>query len=82
MSADENTPSAAARKAEDDAFWAGVGDVLVTGLKLKKIMVKRGLRRCQCKCPRCGGMIQAGLVGPKNHLRMACEGQCGMNLME
>lgn len=54
----------------------------VTGMKLKKIMLNRGLRRCGLACPRCGKMIKAGLVGPKNHLRMACEGECGMNMME
>lgn len=82
MSAKENMPSAPERKAENDAFWAGVGDVLATGVKLKTIMLKRGLRRCRCECPRCGKTIQAGLAGPRNHLRMACEGQCGMNMME
>jgi hypothetical protein len=59
-----------------------IAQTFETGLKLKRIMLKRGLRRCRCECPRCGGMIQAGLVGPKKHLRMACEGQCGMNMME
>lgn len=77
-----STQTAAERKAENDAFWEGVGDVFATGLKLKKIMLDRGLRRCRCACPRCGGWIQAGLVGRKNHLRMACEGRCGMNMME
>ncbi|MBN9067068.1 MAG: hypothetical protein J0H60_11580 [Rhizobiales bacterium] len=55
---------------------------LTTGLKLKKIMLKKGIDRCRCECPRCGGTIYAGLVGHKNHLRMACEGKCGMNMME
>lgn len=82
MNAKENMPSAAERKAENDAFWAKAYEAVETGLKLKKIMVKRGLRRCRCECPRCGKTIQAALAGPRNHLRMACEGQCGMNMME
>lgn len=75
-------PTAAERKAEDDAFWSCAGEVLTTGLKLKTIMAKKGIRRCRCVCPRCGKMIWAAVAGPKNYLRMACEGQCGMNMME
>jgi hypothetical protein len=64
------------------AFQESVGETFVTGMKLKKIMLKRGITRCRCACPRCDGTIRAGLVGRKNHLRMACDGRCGMNMME
>lgn len=67
----------------DDAdFWEIAGLAIETGLKLKKIMRRRNITRCKCVCPRCGSMISAGVVGPKRHLRMGCEGQCGMNMME
>lgn len=70
------------KAASDVAFWAVAGQALETGMKLKKIMLERGLRRCRVECPRCGKTIHAGLAGTKNHLRMACEGECGMNVME
>ncbi len=68
--------------ANDNDFWEIAGQAIDTGLKLKKIMAKRNITRCKCVCPRCGGWIHAGVVGPKRHLRMACEGSCGMNMME
>lgn len=66
----------------EEAFWAKATEALETGMKLKKIMLKKGLTRCRCECPRCGGTITAGLAGRKNHVRMSCSGSCGMNLME
>ena len=59
-----------------------LAEVLNTGMKLKKIMLKKHLKQARCVCPRCGGMIQATLAGPRNHLHMACDGGCGMQLME
>jgi len=67
--------------AASDSFAGAVALSIETGLKLKKIMLKRGLRRCRCVCPRCGGMIHAGLAGRRDHLRMSCSG-CGLNMME
>ncbi len=66
----------------NEAFWKKAMEAVKTGMKLKAIMLKKGITRCKCSCPRCGGEITAALAGRKNHLRMACEGQCGMNLME
>lgn len=67
---------------EHDAAFARIGEALMTGMKLKREMLDTGRTRLECPCPRCGGTLRAGLAGPKNHLRMACEGQCGMNMME
>ncbi len=67
---------------DDAEFWKRAGQALETGMKIKKAMLRRGLLRCRCKCPRCGQMIHASLAGPKKHLHMACEGRCGMNVME
>jgi ribosomal protein S27AE len=66
----------------DEAFWRKAMEAVETGLKLKNIMLSKKLMSCKCECPRCGQMIHASLAGPKNHVRMACEGKCGMNLME
>ena len=66
----------------NEAFWAKAIEAVETGMKLKKIMLKKNLTACKCECPRCGQTIHASLAGRKNHLRMACEGRCGMNMME
>jgi ribosomal protein S27AE len=67
---------------DDDAFWKRAEEAVQVAMKLKAIMVKRGLTRCRTKCPRCGQTIHASLASRKNHVRMACEGRCGMNMME
>ncbi|MCY0147044.1 hypothetical protein OEG84_04745 [Hoeflea sp. G2-23] len=51
-------------------------------LKLKKVMIARGLTRAQAKCPECDGMVQGRLAGPKNHMRFWCDGTCKRSLME
>lgn len=66
----------------DEAFWKRAMEAVETGLKLKSIMLSKSLTACKCECPRCGQTINAILAGPKNHVHMACEGKCGMNLME
>ena len=67
---------------DNDAFWKTAMEAVETGLKLKKIMRDKKITRCKAECPRCGNTIHAALTGPKNHLRMACEGKCGVNMME
>lgn len=57
-------------------------DVIDTAVKFKKVMQKKGIKRARCVCPRCGSFIHGCLSGPRNHLRMTCEGKCGMNMME
>lgn len=65
-----------------EAFRKSIVEVLDTAGKLKKMMIRKRLTRARCVCPRCGGMIQAALHGSRQHLHMACEGRCGMQLME
>ncbi len=67
---------------EREAFFAHFDDVIRTASKLKKVMLKRGLKRARCECPRCGSFIWARIAGPRNHIHMSCEGQCGMSMME
>lgn len=67
-------------------FARHVALVLETSIKLKRSMIKRGLRRARAICPRCGGgdgTLQGALVGPRNHLRMWCDTPgCSMEVME
>ena len=72
----EDTPQ------EREAFFAHFDGVITTASKLKKVMIKKGLTRARCECPRCGSFIWARISGPRNHLHMACEGRCGMSMME
>lgn len=63
-------------------FMDRFGSVIETATKLKKVMLKKGLTRARCECPRCGSFIHGRIAGPRNHLHMACEGGCGMSMME
>lgn len=41
--------------------------------KIKKIMQKKQLRRSRCVCPHCKtGMINARLVGHRDHIHASC----------
>lgn len=66
----------------DDDFWKVAEEAIVHGLKFKATMIQRRLVVAKVTCPRCSARINLRLAGPKNHLRMACEGKCGMNFME
>ena len=66
----------------DEAFWEKGMEAVNTGMRLKKFMLKKKITRAKCGCQRCGKTIHAKLVGPQNHVRMYCEGRCGMNLTE
>ena len=73
------------RLSKHDEFQRHVAEVLTTMVKLKRVMLARGLRRAKTKCPRCGcvGALQGGLVGQRNHMRMWCETpSCSMEAME
>ena len=50
--------------------------------KLKKVMLKKGLKRAKAKCPECEGYIYGVLAGPKNHLHFVCVGSCKRRMME
>lgn len=70
-----------ATKQRED-FFAQFRDVIDTAVKLKKVMKKKGLSRARCICPRCGKHIHASISSYNGHMHMACEGQCGMAMME
>ena len=75
-------PADSPRREEADDFFANVRDVIGTAMKLKKVMLKKGLKHAKAECPRCGSFIHGRIAGPRNHLHMACEGKCGMSMME
>lgn len=71
-----------ARAGGGDDFARMVGTIIRDMVKLKKVMIDRGLTAAKAPCPECGGMLQGRLVGRKNHMRMWCEGTCNRQMME
>lgn len=72
-------------KRQSPEFMRHVAQVVETSIKLKRVMLKRGLKRARANCPRCGvaGALRGALVGSRNHMRMWCETPgCSMELME
>lgn len=67
-----------------DEFIARMSEILDAGTKLKKVMLKRGIRLAKAPCPICGnGMLHGSLAGSKNHLHMYCDGEgCNAMMME
>ena len=68
--------------APDETRMERLAEALFTALAQKALMIKAGETRRSIQCPRCGGALHLALVGRRSHLRMACEGGCGMELME
>lgn len=69
-------------------FGEQVGRVLVTALKMKTVMLRRGLTRARAVCPahEASGVthyLHGAIVGPRQHFHMACdEPKCHMRIME
>lgn len=62
--------------------FAKFGKIIEAGLKLKKVMRQRAIRRARAKCPFCeAGFLHGVLAGRKDHLHMACDG-CDVRMME
>lgn len=59
-----------------------IGEVISLFVRTKTVMLKEGLTSFQTECPRCGHILHAAIAGRKKHLRMACEGHCGMSILE
>lgn len=57
-------------------------DMLKKSGVMKENMKKKGLMRAKAKCPYCSGYWHAVLAGPKKHMHLACDGDCGSALME
>ena len=72
----------------ESEFMVYMRKVLIAGLKLKDVMLKKGLTKARAHCPICnrlklndGGFIYGALIGPKKHLHMACN-KCDARMME
>ena len=75
-------------QSEDEDFGERVGRVLVTALKMKRVMLKRGLTRARAVCPahEASGTthyLTGAVVGPRQHIHMGCDDpKCYMRIME
>lgn len=63
-------------------FMESVATTVRDASKLKRVMLRRGLRSAQAECPECDGMLQGRLAGKNNHMRFWCDGTCGREMME
>lgn len=67
---------------EKEDFWKNALSLMDDGLKMKKIMLSKGLRQAKAKCPKCEGYLYATLNGSKNHVHIKCTGSCKRSMME
>lgn len=51
-------------------------------VKVKAAMQRKGKRRAWTKCPHCGGRVIAALCGKRDHIRMACQTENCLEMME
>ena len=63
-------------------IWKRPLETLEKAMKWKAAIIKRGLTRAYAPCPYCFGKWHGVLAGPKKHLHMRCDGDCGSMLME
>lgn len=66
----------------DSDFMQTVRTTIRDAVKLKTVMLKKGLRRAKAKCPECDGFVNGALAGPRNHMRFWCDGTCKRQMME
>lgn len=59
-----------------------IKDTIKKALVMKKNMKAKGVIRAKAKCPYCAGYWHGRLAGPKQHLHMRCDGDCGAMMME
>jgi hypothetical protein len=57
-------------------MWKTFEQTMTMGIKLKKVMQKRGITAAKAKCEACDGYLHGALVGKKQHLHMHCDGPC------
>jgi hypothetical protein len=62
--------------------WSRFERIAQLASSWKAQILKRGLRKAKAPCPFCKGMWHGQLNGPKNHLHLACDGDCGTMLMQ
>lgn len=73
---------------EDVDLGERVGRVLATALKMKTVMLRRGLTRARAVCPahEASGAVHhltGAIVGSRQHFHMGCDDpKCYMRIME
>jgi hypothetical protein len=67
---------------QDEDFMASVRSTIRDAVKLKAVMLRKGLREARAKCPECGGELHGRLAGARNHMRFWCDGTCNRQMME
>lgn len=63
-------------------MWKRPLEVLNKAGVMKANMKKKGIKAAKAKCPYCDGFWHGRLAGPKQHLHMKCDGDCGSMMME
>ena len=63
-------------------FMERIEDTMKKCLVMKKNMKAKNVTRAKAKCPYCSGYWHGRLAGPKQHLHMGCDGDCGAMMME
>lgn len=63
-------------------FMAKVATTLRDAVKIKAVMLEKGLTESRAKCPECEGELHMVLVGRKKHARFYCDGTCKRQMME
>jgi hypothetical protein len=61
-----------------------IESTLRDAMKLKKVMLKRGITKAKAKCPECGGWLRGRLYKGRGGMNIAmfCEGTCKRSLMQ
>lgn len=49
---------------------------------MKRNMIAKKLIEAKAKCPYCAGYWRAILAGPRQHMHMRCDGDCGTMMMQ
>lgn len=54
--------------------FSEISAILETHVKMKKVMLKKGVRAAKAPCPHCKkGFLHGRLAGRKDHLHMWCD---------
>ena len=62
------------KKPPSDEFMTAINKTFELGMKLKKVMMKKGLRRARAKCPDCPDKYLHGSInGPRDHMHFGCD---------
>ncbi|MFK5979747.1 MAG: hypothetical protein QM488_12765 [Rhizobiaceae bacterium] len=66
----------------DKADAATAVSLITQAMNMKRQMRADNVIQISADCPWCGDTIDAVLLGPKQHVHIACRGKCGMEIGE